>query len=233
LKRYATNNFKTRAACFAKSAPVCHRERKKFMEPIASSTKSKTPLIIGVGLLLVVALVGAAFLAGRFLNQPAAPAGPQGLVGPGGAGGPGADGGLQSVEGSGEGELQVTPAPELPKLPPEVTGLFVSREDNRLFIGTGKTTMTAGGSGDVPKSSYDGPQVEVVVTQDTKVYRETTQPPDPAQPSSVLQQTVALGSVDELTSDTTVIVWGRRTGDRVIADVLLYAQPMIIQGPAP
>lgn len=203
------------------------------MEPTPTPSKSKIPLFIGLGLMLVVAFVGAAFLAGRFFNQPAASTGPQGLVGPAGAGGPGADGGFQSVEGGAEAELKVTPAPELPKLQPEVSGLFVSREDNRLFIGTGKLTMTVGGSGDVPKSSFDGPQVEVVVTQDTKVYCETTQPPDPSQQPGAIQQTVAPGSVDELTSNTTVIVWGRRTGDRVIAEVLLYSQPMIVTAPGP
>jgi hypothetical protein len=202
------------------------------MEPTSASSKSKTPLLIGLGLILVVALAGAAFLAGRFFNQPAASTGPQGLGGPGGvvggAGGPGADAGPISVE------VQVTPAPELPKLSPEVTGLFVSREDNRLFIGTGQITAGVGGPGEAPQSSYDGPQVEVVVTQDTKVYRETTQPPDPGQPSTgVIQQTVAPGSVEELTSNTTVVVWGRRTGDRVIADVLVYSQPMIIRAPGP
>jgi hypothetical protein len=201
--------------------------------------KSKAPLYIGLGLALVIALVGAAFLAGRLLNQPATSAAPQGLIGPGGAaggsggmaiggeGGPGANAGPISVE------VQVTPAPELPKLQPDVTGVFVSREDNRLLIGTGKTTMTVGGPGEAPQSSYDGPQVEVVVTQETKIYRETSQPPDPSQQSADIQQTVAPGSVDELTNNTSVIVWGRRTGDRVIAEVLVYSQPMIIRGPGP
>ncbi len=206
--------------------------------------KSRTPLYLGLGLVLVLALTGAAFLAGRLLNQPAA-AGPQVFSGPGNVTGSGEF----MLSGSGEGgaalsggpvsiQIQVTPAPELPQLPPEVTGVFVSREDNRLFIGTGQLTMSVGGPGAAPQSSYDGPQVEVVVTQATRVYRETTQPPDlppdPAQAStSVIQQTVAPGSVDELSSNTSVIVWGRRTGDRVIADLLLYSQPMIVQAPGP
>lgn len=207
--------------------------------------KSRTPLYIGLGLVLVVALTGAAFLAGRLLNQPAA-AGPQALAGPGsvtGSGefmlsGSGGEGGAALSGGPMSIQIQVTPAPELPQLPPEVTGVFVSREDNRLFIGTGQLTMSIGGPGAAPQSSYDGPQVEVVVTQDTQVYRETTQPPDlppdPAQASaSAIQQTVAPGSVDELSANTSVIVWGRRTGDRVIADVLLYSQPMIVQAPGP
>ncbi len=197
------------------------------MEPTPAPSKSKTPLFIGLGLVLIVALIGAAFLAGRFLNQPAALAGPQSLVGPGG--GSGGEGGLQSVQEGGADEPNLTPAPELPQLQPEVRGLFVGREDNRLFVGTGKVTTSVGGPGDVPQSSFDGPQVEVVVTQDTKVYRETTQPPDPAQPPDAVQQTVAPGSVDELTSNTSVMVWGRRTGDRVIAEVLLYSQPLIIE----
>jgi hypothetical protein len=212
------------------------------MSPETPAPKSKAPLYIALGLVLIIALVSAAFLAGRLLNQTAAPSGSQGVrpfegaggvAGPG-AGGPGGD--VMSVQ------VQVNPAPELPKLPPEVTGPFVSREDNRLFIGTCNTGIAIGeasgeSSGGGPRVEVqgcgDGPQVEVVVTQDTRVYRETTQL-DPSQPpSGAIQQTVAPGSVDELSGDTMVIVWGRRTGDRVIAEVLMYSQPMIIRAPGP
>lgn len=193
-----------------------------------SSSSSKTPLLIGLGAVLVAALLAAAFLAGRLFNR-TTPTGPQGLDLPNGAvgfgnGGPGDD--TFSVE------LQVTRAAELPQLPPEVTGMFVKREDNRLFLSTGNMGVAISG-GDVAQSNGDGPPVEVVVTQDTKVYRENTQLDPGKPPSGPIQQTVAPGSVDELTDNTAVIVWGRRTGDRVIADVLMYSQPMIFRAPGP
>jgi hypothetical protein len=217
--------------------------------PDLPARKSKAPLYIGLGLMLVIALVGAAFIGGRLLNQRAAAAGPENIVGPDGAVnsvGPSAGGGngpsISSSGGPGGDmmsiQIQVTPAPELPQLPPEVTGIFASREDNRLFLSTGNMgisiSSTDGSAPQMAQSTPSGPQVEVVVTQDTKIYRDVTQPPDPSQSSSsVLQQTVVPGSVEDLTSNTSVVVWGRRTGDRVIADVLLYSQPlmMIQSGP--
>jgi hypothetical protein len=197
--------------------------------------KSKTWLWLGLGLVFVIVLVGAAFLAGRLLNQPMANAGPQTLMtGPGGGIGPGA-GEMMSVQ------IQVTPAPELPKLTPEVAGMFISREDNRLLIGICNmgvaisSSSSGGGSGPetVTQGCEDGQQVEVVVTQETKVYRETTQFDPASPPSGSIQQTVAPGSVEELSSNVSVMVWGRRTGDRVIADVLSYSQPMVVSFPGP
>jgi len=194
------------------------------------SPKSNAPLLVVLGLGVVAVLVGASFLAGRFFNRTTA-TGPQGLdlpdgaVGFGGGGGPGED--TFSVE------LQVTRAPELPQLPPEVIGLFLSREDNRLFLSTGNMGFAMTDGGDISQSKGDGPPVEVVVTQDTKVYRETTQL-DPGQPpTGPIQQKVGAGSLDEITENTGVIVWGRRTGDRVIADVLMYSQPMVFRAPGP
>jgi len=168
------------------------------------------------------------------LNQSTANLGPQTLVtGPGG-GAPG-EGEMMSIQ------IQITPAPELPKLAPEVAGMFISREDNRLLIGMCNmgTAMSSssggGGSGPemITRGCEDGQQVEVVVTQETKIYRETTQLDPSDSPGGAIQQTVAPGSVEELSGNMSVMVWGRRTGDRVIADVLSYSQPMVMSFPGP
>jgi hypothetical protein len=196
------------------------------------SPKSNAPLLVVLGLVVVAILVGASFMAGRFFNRTAS-TGPQGLdlpdgaVGFGPGGGPGAGGDTFSVE------LQVTRAPELPQMRADVIGMFLSREDNRLFLSTGNMGFAMTDGGDIAQSKGDGPPIEVVVTQDTKVYRETTQLDPNQPPTGPIQQKVGAGSLDEITENTGVLVWGRRTGDRVIADVLMYSQPMVFRAPGP
>jgi len=193
---------------------------------------SKTPLLIALGVVAVIIIGGAAFLAGRFLNRSSATEPQQYMVvngtdGLGGllGGGPGS-GQMMSVE------LKVKRAPELPELHPEISGTFSRREDNRLFIHPHNMGTTLDGAN---PGTNTGPEVEIVITQDTKIYHETTQL-DPSKPPSAsveIQQTVALGTVEDIVQETAVIVWGRRTGDRIIAEVLLFSQPMIFKAPGP
>ena len=76
--------------------------------------------------------------------------------------------------------------------------------------------------------------MEVVVNNETVIYLETTQPPS-APPSSgenlVMQQTVEEASVDGLTSQSSVTVWGRKSGDRIIAEVILISNPIVFKTP--
>jgi hypothetical protein len=187
-------------------------------------------LIIGLGVLIL--LVGvAAFIGGRLLNQ---------RVGPMGMGLPMGNGDMMSVS------IQLTPAGELPTTQPEVIGSFVERKDNSIVLAT--VSMGAGGGGVVVSSSSaseasegqevsgppnDGPKVEVVVTGETIIYLETTQPSGP--PASgenlVLQQTVEEGSLDDLTSQSFVTVWGRKSGDRIIAEVVFISNPIMFKRP--
>ena len=184
-------------------------------------------LIISLGILVV--LVGAAaFIGGRFLNQGV---NPLGLL-------PMGDGGIMAIS------VQVTPAPELPTTEPEVIGLFVERKDNSIFVSN--VSMSGGGGGVVVQSGGgsspgqfvsdlpdDGPRSEVVITNETIIYLETTQP-DGAPGSGenlVIQQTVAEGSLDDLTSQSFVTVWGRKSGDRIIAEILFISNPIMIQSP--
>ena len=46
-----------------------------------------------------------------------------------------------------------------------------------------------------------------------------------------VQQAVDEGTLDDLTTDTFLTVWGRRSGDRVVADVLFYSNPQMMKKP--
>jgi hypothetical protein len=178
-------------------------------------------------LVFLLLLVGAAaFIGGRMLNQNVGPAGPGGPLG----------------SNSNAFSVQLIPAEELPKTAPEVTGPFVERKDNTIVVSSVPLDTGQGGivedssegdGGDEPsltsKDIPEGPKVEVVVTNETTIYRETTQPPSGQ--NETIQQTIAEGTLDDLNSDSMIRVWGRKSGDRIIADVLFYSSPFVIQGP--
>ena len=184
-----------------------------------------------VGLSILVLLVGAAaFIGGRMLNQKA---GPLGLGIP-----LGGNGDVTSIS------IQVTPALELPTTQPEVLGLFVERNDNSITLSSvsmdagkgGVVVQSGGGEGESFAGSpldNSGPKVEVVITSETTIYLETTQPSGPpvSGENVVLQQTVAEGSLDDLTTQSFVTVWGRKSADRIIAEVVFISNPVMFKRP--
>ena len=178
---------------------------------------------------IVLLIGGAAFLAGRLLNQQVSPVGPGGPLGSNG----------------GSFEIQLLPAEELPKTDPEVTGSFVERNDNTIVLAS--AAMETGGGGVVvdsqsggegnqesltSKEMPSGPQVEVVVTSETVIYRDTTDfnQAHPGEHTSI-QETVGEGTLDDLNSESMVRVWGRKSGDRVIAEILYYSRPVVMKSP--
>lgn len=202
---------------------------------------SLTPLKwIGL-LLLIVILVAAAFVAGRLMNRTNQLAGPGGPILISGEGGPGE---MMSFA------LNVIPAEELPKTQPDAVGFVSRREDNSFFIGTGEMGVIISGEvtsadGEVSKgpgvftsggSGEGGTEVEIVVNSDTIVYKEVTAPPAPptsGEPPAEIQQEVAPGDIEEIGENSSLTVWGRKVGDRIIADILLYSDAMMIISPAP
>lgn len=191
--------------------------------PTPAPRKSALPYIIGVGLIML--LAAAAFMAVRYFVQP------KNLS----ANGPG--GNVISVQGPG-GEAQtfaldIKPAEELPATQPSELGMFVERKDNSVFIGTGEVSVMAKAEpGQEPQidSSFSGPKVEVVISSDTVVYKNTTEL-DPENPGAEVQQTVELSSIDEITEQSSITVWGRKAGDRIIADVIVFSTPFMIRAP--
>ena len=187
-------------------------------------------LIVVMGLLVLV-VGAAAFVGGKMLNQGVNPLGIFGLGGP--------MGGKDMMTFS----LNVTPAEELPKTAPEVIGLFAERQDNTIVISS--IPLKAGGGGGVvversegeaaagsPLDPNSGPKVEIVVTNETVIYRETTEigKPQPGENQTV-QQTVEESTLDELNTQSMVTVWGRKSGDRIIAEILFYSNPVMIKAP--
>jgi hypothetical protein len=184
--------------------------------------------IIGI---LVVVIGAAAFIGGRMLNQGVSPLGLIGLGGPMGG------------KGMMAFSINVIPAEELPRTEPEVIGLFVERQDNTIVVsslplkagGGGAVVMESNGGEVVAGKRVDensGPKVEIVVTNETTIYRETTEigKPQPGENQTV-QQTVEESTLDDLNSDSMITVWGRKTGDRIIAEVLFYSNPVMIKKP--
>jgi hypothetical protein len=167
---------------------------------------------------LAIILIGvAAFVGGRMLN---------GKIGFAGLGGP--NSGRVSISIN-----DVTPAPELPPRRADVTGQFVERKDKTIVVQAVTFGSGVGGvSGNSPMDENSGVKIEVVVTTETKIYKDVTQIPEPVNGEiHNLQQAADDGNLDDLNSETFVSVWGRRSGDRIIADVLFYSDPRTIKKP--
>ena len=47
-----------------------------------------------------------------------------------------------------------------------------------------------------------------------------------------MEQTVKEIAIDEISLDSMILVWGRKVGDRVIAETIMYMAPMMIAVPA-
>jgi hypothetical protein len=169
-------------------------------EPI--SRPKRSPLIwVGAAVIGLVVLAGAAFIGGRLMQSK--PGAQGGLLGPGGE---------QVVSIA----INVTPAPELPVRTADVTGMYSRRDGNSIFV----------------NQISDGPEIEIVVTGKTQIFRDATTPPEvgPGEmPDTTIQQVVEeVSNADAIGKDFIVVVWGARTGDRIVAETLLYAEPLMI-----
>jgi len=175
--------------------------------------------VMGMGMLLSSACVGLTPQTG----QPRA-GGEMVIMQSGGGEG---DRGMVELKGA-----KLLPAAGMPTTPPDVAGLFQSRQDQSLFIGTGEIEMQISvpkeGGDPVIKASSNGPTVEVVVNRNTTIYKDTTEISLEARRDGLeVQQTVELyDSLDQLTEEISTTdelsVWGRKSGDRLIAETVVY-----------
>jgi len=121
--------------------------------------------------------------------------------------------------------LDVQPASELPDTSPDVTGVLIKNQDDVLFIGTGNARISMDAE-DQMTPIYDGPEIEVVTTEDTSIYEDRTfllADEDLLQAGGSFQQILEqVGSTENIDLYTFVQVWGRRSGDRIVATVLVY-----------
>jgi hypothetical protein len=182
----------------------------------------KKPVLLISGVILILLLAGAAFVGARLLNGQGLPGqssgGPEVFTGPGGS---------KNIRIS-PGDIQ--PAKELPQTPAEVEGLYDHRQNNSIFVGTGNVSITVhkDQAGKVQtSSSHSGPIVEIVVTTQTVIYHDTTMEQFNGPPPSgqKIQQVVEPGSLADIGQSSSITVWGKKTGDRYIADLLVYTSP--------
>jgi len=173
-------------------------------------------LIISLGFLFLIIGI-AAFIAGRMIS---------GNVGTVGLGGPNA--GRVSISLN-----DITPAPELPRTRADITGSFMERKDNIISVQAVSFGVDVGGvSGDSPMDESSGVRVEVVVTSKTEIYKDVTQFPAPVNGEiHNVQQAAEPGTLEDLNAQTFLTIWGRRSGDRIVADVLFYSNPQSIKKP--
>ncbi len=184
-------------------------------------------LIVGM-LILVAVLAGAAFVGAKMLTTSqaaetaAASSGGERVLS------------IVNDDGSGPVALNITfePAPELPDRPAEGGGIFVRREDNSYFVGTGEIELDveidASGKETI-STNHSGPVLEAVINHDTLIYRDETalDIDSSARESgeiSIQQVVKPTDSLTEVSEGTELQVWGRRSGDRIIAEVLVYRQ---------
>lgn len=213
MEEYQFKDYEEEIKYEDEGAPVENRPRKKFW-------------LVGAGLLLL--LLAAAFVAVRLLGFSFAEI----------------DGGMEVVNIGGDGSgtrytskgFDIDYDERYPDVDPDVSGIFVRREDNSVFVGTGQITMTAkmeeGGDKIDMNASHDGPVREVVVTGKTQLFIDKSyvnmEISDLEKGEKLQQVLEETDSLDILTENSTVNAWGKSSGDRVIADTLIYSAPLSI-----
>jgi hypothetical protein len=133
-----------------------------------------------------------------------------------------------------EGEINEEWPEEIPTTNEDLRGVFVGREDNLIQVGSGNV-MVIGKSDNNGETSmdtnYDGPVADVLITPNTMVYRDITfedlESGLPEEGETIIHK-IEIGSIDDLGENSMLRVWGRKSGDRYIADVVLYSTPMMI-----
>lgn len=186
------------------------------IEPAGKKLKLIWVVLAVLGLAL---LGGAAYMGAQLLNQR-----------PEKAGGPGeivmnSKGGSMSRKAV---SFDVKPASEIPQTKADVTGVLEEIKDRSLFVTTGSGGMMAAMSADGTvklQAENEGPQMEVVVTGDTKIYRDVTFDEDMPEEGGSVQQIVEPLEFSELETNAFATVWGQKRGDRLIAEVILYNKP--------
>jgi hypothetical protein len=127
----------------------------------------------------------------------------------------------------------------LPQTSPDAVGIFDHRQDSSIFVDTsivaqqdqGSTSTNqddqSGGPSFQSSSDPNASKVEVVVTSQTIIYKDVTvrEPLNGPPPDFQEIKQVEPGSLDEIGQLCLITVWGSRTGDRVIAHVLMYSFP--------
>lgn len=126
------------------------------------------------------------------------------------------------------------PAEELPAEESSAFGVVARLEDDNLIVGTGNIDLEVdvdvdGETGQQTTSlvpSTDGPEVEVVITNATIIYKDVTDlktdTPTESGERTIVQQVRQVDSAEEIEVNSEIEVWGEKRGDRIVATVLVF-----------
>ena len=222
MSKVWTHGYRENLCCFF------HQGKEHEQNDTEQMMNKRLLMIIG-GLVLLLILAAGTFTAVRLLATPAEAAAT-------GGGGARVIESVQAVDGGAPVSVRTTilPAPELPDEPAATGGIFVRREDNGIVIGTGNIDVEVSVEIDPETGqetttlipSTDGPEIEVVITHDTVVYQDVTDfsidGPIESGEREVVQAVRRVETADEIGENMELQVWGERSGDRVIATVVVY-----------
>ena len=189
---------------------------------------NRSVVLLGAVVLVLILLAGGVYMAVQLLAEP-----PQTAVASGG-------GRFMHMVQVGENGVPVNvqttilPAAELPDTEATASGIVLGRQDDTMTVGTGAIEVAAEVSVDaatgqesssvVPSTS--GPEVEVVLTRDTLLYRDVTdiagQVPSKSGEATITQEVRPVATTEELEPQMEVQVWGQRRGDRIVAEVVVF-----------
>jgi hypothetical protein len=173
-------------------------------------------ILIGLGVVLVVVLLaGGAFMAMRLVNAR----------------------GQNSTSGSEKTvKVDYISASELPKQAADLGGLVIRVKDNSVFVAQVNLDNTSVRRL-LQQPTPAGPYTEVVVSKDTKIYRDATYDnvPTPSGGSSEgagqrVQQKLDLVDTSAITTPSYAQVWGERRGSRINANIIVVSAPIVING---
>ncbi len=174
-------------------------------------------LWIGVGGVLLVGLLAAGIFFGiRLLRGGLTGANVRdGLIPSGNAAGAAGHTGGQTII--------YTPAPEIPTRKADLSGLVTDVKDNSLIVQPQNGAVSVG-PGSPAHGDATSPTKEVVVNENTRIFRDTTMDSQPAPQRSGkfgLQQTLEAMTVGQITKSQYIQVWGQSRGDRLFAEVIV------------
>jgi hypothetical protein len=141
--------------------------------------------------------------------------------------------------------FQIEPAKEVPTDTPAVTGMVTSHSDSNLVVQqgsgrggfgnpTGGTPRAQPEGTRVPRPTQpgDGTDVQVQVTSETAIYKDVTFANANGQwPTGSVQQQLEKSSLADIADGCRVTVWGEKSGDQVVAGVIVYSQLRNFQQP--
>lgn len=123
---------------------------------------------------------------------------------------------------------------ELPASDPDLFGVFAGLSNSTLTVGTGSIEVTI----DVEQindqepvttanASYDGDEVDVLFTENTVFYQDTTEDPhidrEEIEAGEItVTRTLEAGSADALGENMVLRIWGSMVDGQLVADIVVY-----------